>query len=111
MTTRQLAGRTLNPIGLGCMSLSHGYGHPPSPEDGARLLNAALDLGYVHLDSARLYGLGKNETLIREAISHRRDEYFLVSKCGIIIEGEAVVATDGEASVPDGSVLSGRVDL
>lgn len=30
---------------------------------------------------------------------------------GVVIEGEAVVRADGEASVPDGSVLSGRVDL
>jgi UTP--glucose-1-phosphate uridylyltransferase len=30
---------------------------------------------------------------------------------GVAVEGEAVVCTDGEASVPDGSVLSGQVEL
>ena len=29
MTTRTLAGHTVNPIGLGCMNLSHAYGTPP----------------------------------------------------------------------------------
>ena len=35
----------------------------------------ALDLGYDHLDTANIYGAGKNEELIGAAISHRRDEY------------------------------------
>ena len=51
---RRLAWRDVHPTGLGCMSLSHAYGAPPSPEQGARLLNAALDLGYDHLDPATL---------------------------------------------------------
>lgn len=88
MSLRDIAGRNVQPIGLGCMCLSHAYGVPPTPQEGARVLNHALDSGYDHLDSARLYGLGKNEVLIGEAIAHRRSEYFLASKCGIIIDGE-----------------------
>ena len=88
MTTNTIAGRPVNPIGLGCMSLSWGYGTPPSPEDGARLLHGALDLGYNHLDTARIYGEGKNEALIGDAISGRRNEYFLASKTGIFVDGK-----------------------
>lgn len=84
---RLLAGRNVNPIGLGCMGLSHGYGVPPSPEDAAKVLNAALDLGYDHIDTARLYGAGANEKLIGAALKGRRKEYFLASKTGIIIDG------------------------
>ena len=88
MTTRTINGRNVNPIGLGCMSLSWAYGTPPSPEDGAKLLHRALDLGYNHLDTARIYGEGKNETLIGNALRGRRNEFFLASKTGIFVEGE-----------------------
>ena len=55
-TKRTIAGTELHPVGLGCMNLSWAYGTPPSPEDGAKLLGRALDLGYNHLDTARIYG-------------------------------------------------------
>lgn len=86
--TRTIAGRPVNPIGLGCMSLSWAYNLPPSPEDGAKLLHRALDLGYNHLDTARIYGVGKNEALIGETLKGRRKEFFLASKTGIFVEGE-----------------------
>ncbi|WP_203291258.1 aldo/keto reductase [Maricaulis parjimensis] len=88
MTTRSIAGRSLQAIGLGCMNLSHAYGTPPNEADATAVLNKALDLGYDHLDTARLYGLGKNEVLIGKALKHRRKEFFLASKCGIIIDGD-----------------------
>ncbi|MES2291283.1 MAG: aldo/keto reductase [Pseudomonadota bacterium] len=86
--TRTIAGRAVNPIGLGCMSLSWAYGVPPSEQDGARLLHRALDVGYNHLDTARIYGVGKNETLIGETLKGRRNEFFLASKTGIFVEGD-----------------------
>ena len=84
---RTINGRTVNPIGLGCMSLSWAYGIPPSPEDGAKLLHHALDIGYNHLDTARIYGEGKNETLIGNTLKQRRKEFFLASKTGIFVDG------------------------
>lgn len=90
--TRRLGSHEVHPTGLGCMVLSHAYGVPPSPEQGARVLNRALDLGYQHLDTATLYGGGKNETLLGEAIGHRRDEFYLASKCGMdIVDGVRVI--------------------
>ncbi len=88
-TRRTIAGRETNPIGFGCMTLSWAYGTPPSDEDGARLLDAALDLGYDHLDTARIYGLGHNETLIGNALAGKRNRFFLASKTGIIVDGKA----------------------
>ena len=88
ITPRTIAGRAVNPVGLGCMSLSWAYGTPPSDEDGARLLERALDLGYDNLDTARIYGLGHNETLIGQTLRARRDEFFLASKTGIIVDGD-----------------------
>lgn len=85
--TRMIAGTALHPVGLGCMNLSWAYGTPPSPEEGARLLARALDLGCNHLDTARIYGAGQNEALIGEALQGRRNEFFLASKCGIVVDG------------------------
>lgn len=82
-TTRLLAGQNLNPIGLGCMSLSQAYYPLPNEDDGEALVNRAIDLGCTHLDSARLYGLGKNEALLSRVLKTRRDEVFITSKCGI----------------------------
>ena len=69
------------------MNLSWAYGTPPSHEDALTFLNRALDLGYNHLDTASIYGAGKNEALIAEALGSRRDEFFLASKCGIVVDG------------------------
>ncbi|WP_245593529.1 aldo/keto reductase [Azospirillum halopraeferens] len=83
MPQRRLGPFTVSAIGLGCMNLSHAYGVPPDRATAVRLLNEALDLGYTHLDTAFLYGGGANETLVGEAVGHRRGEYLLASKCGL----------------------------
>lgn len=79
-------------VGLGCMSLTHAYGTPPDKAHSTRLLNRALDRGYDFIDTAALYGFGANESLIGEAIGHRRDEFVLASKCGMTgVNGERVI--------------------
>ncbi len=85
---RRINGHATNPIGLGCMSLSWAYGGRPSDADGIRLLHRAIDIGYDHFDTARLYGLGHNETLVGEALKGRRDNVFLASKMGIFASGD-----------------------
>ncbi|WP_296664654.1 aldo/keto reductase [Demequina sp.] len=72
-------------IGLGCMELSHAYGVPPSFEDGVRMLRAALDSGVQLLDTATLYGGGRNEELVGRAIAGRRDQVVLASKGGMAL--------------------------
>ena len=85
---RTIAGRKVHPIGLGCMNLSWAYASPPPHEEKVQLLNRALDLGYDHLDTANIYGGGKNEELLAQSVMHRRGEFMLASKCGIVVEGE-----------------------
>lgn len=43
-------------------------------------LRRGLDAGMNHIDTAELYGYGKVEDLVGDAIAGRRDEVFLVSK-------------------------------
>jgi aryl-alcohol dehydrogenase-like predicted oxidoreductase len=92
-----LSERSIGPfrvpaIGLGCMNLSHAYGTPPGPEDAAKILHRALDLGYRLFDSAALYGFGANETLVGNTLGRRRHEYVLTSKCGMTgVDGKRVI--------------------
>ncbi|WP_061032879.1 aldo/keto reductase [Vibrio splendidus] len=86
---------SLAPVALGCMNVSHAYGTPPSEEHSIKLLNKALDLGYNMLDTAALYGFGNNEKLLAKAVGHRRNEFFLASKCGMFKGPDGKRAIDG----------------
>ena len=100
MKTRKLGQFMVSEIGLGCMNLSHAYGAPPSKEQGARVLLAALDAGVTLFDTATLYGFGANETLVGEVLSRHRSKFTLASKCGM---SGVDVAGDGKlARVIDG---------
>jgi len=89
---RSIAGRDVFPIGLGCMNLSHAYGHPPPREQAIAVLHRALELGITHFDSATLYGFGRNESLVGPTLKPYRDEIFLTSKCGIQgVDGKRVI--------------------
>jgi aryl-alcohol dehydrogenase-like predicted oxidoreductase len=82
MKTRKLGPFTVNAIGLGCMSMSHAYG-TPDPVEAEKTLLRALEIGYNFLDTAALYGFGKNEELLGRVLKGRRDEFVLASKCGM----------------------------
>jgi len=88
MLKRKVGPFEVSAIGLGCMGLSHGYG-PAAPRDQAeRVLLGALDAGYTFFDTAAVYGLGHNETLVGEVLGAHRDKFTLASKCGITIGDE-----------------------
>ena len=78
---RKIGSMGVHPVGLGCMSLSHAYGRAQARSDAIAFLQRAIDIGYDLLDTATIYGLGDNEALIGEALSHRRNEFLLASKC------------------------------
>lgn len=89
---RQIAEKSVGAVGLGCMNLSHAYGHPPQRNAAIRLLHRACDLGVRHFDTASLYGFGSNEELLGEALQGRRNDIFLASKCGMTgVEGKRVI--------------------
>lgn len=83
MIQRRLSGRNVNALGFGAMCLSHAYGVIPTPQAGREVLAAALDFGANHIDTAALYGNGRNETLVGEVLKGVRERVFLASKCGV----------------------------
>ncbi|MFN3566461.1 MAG: aldo/keto reductase [Burkholderiaceae bacterium] len=92
MHTRRIGPFEVFPIGLGCMNLSHAYGTPPAPDDGARLLLRALELGVNHFDTAALYGFGANEELVGRVLGPYRERIVLASKCGMTgVDGKRVI--------------------
>jgi aryl-alcohol dehydrogenase-like predicted oxidoreductase len=74
-------GLQVSDQGLGCMGMSAWYG-PTDEEESTATIHRALELGVVFLDTADVYGLGKNEELVGRAIAGRRDEFVLATKFG-----------------------------
>ncbi len=83
MQTRKLGPFDISAIGLGCMSLSHAYGSPPPRAQAEEVLLGALEAGYTFFDTAVVYGLGHNETLVGEVLGPHRKRFTLASKCGL----------------------------
>ncbi|MCK5793073.1 MAG: aldo/keto reductase, partial [Anaerolineales bacterium] len=79
--------------------MSMGYGPRPDEAYSGKLLNQALDQGYNLLDTAAMYGMGHNESLIGKHLHSRRSEYVLASKCGIFKNAEGQTETNGRPEV------------
>ena len=74
-------GLEVSAMGLGCMGMSEFYGGQDEHEAMATI-QRALDLGVTLLDTADMYGVGRNEELIGRAIRGRRDKVILATKFG-----------------------------
>src|SRR5438874_9900512 len=80
-------GPRVFPIGLGCMGMSEFYG-PSNDDESIKLIHRAIDMGVNFLDTADVYGNGKNEELVGKAISDRRSKVVLCTKFANIRSAE-----------------------
>jgi aryl-alcohol dehydrogenase-like predicted oxidoreductase len=81
---RRRLGRSeliVSSLGLGCMGMSEFCGATDDNESIATL-HRALDQGINFLDTADIYGVGRNEELVGRALRGRRQEAVLATKFG-----------------------------
>ena len=95
------AGLEVSAIGLGCMSMSSGYGPAAGKDEMIQLLRAAHDRGVTHFDTAEAYGPFANEELVGEALQPIREQITIATKFGFDIDPETGRRSGGTNSRPE----------
>jgi aryl-alcohol dehydrogenase-like predicted oxidoreductase len=86
---------TISALGLGGAALASSY-HPIEVDAAVRLIHRALELGIDHVDMSDLYGWGRGEDILGEALVGRREEIFVATKFG------QLMADDGTTRIVRG---------
>src|SRR5438445_7331981 len=89
MQKRKLGNSNLeaSALGLGCMSMSFGYGPPADKQEMISLIRQAVERGVTFFDTAEAYGPFTNEELVGEALAPVRDQVVIATKFGFKFEG------------------------
>ncbi len=95
------SGLEVSALGLGCMSMSSGYGPPADKGEMIQLLRAAYDRGVTHFDTAEADGPFVNEELVGEALQPIRDKVVIATKFGFDIDLETGRRSGGTNSRPE----------
>ncbi len=100
-------------LGLGCMSMSFGYGPAADKQEMIELLRNAVELGGTFFDTAQVYGPYTNEELLGEALEPVRDRVVIATKFGFDLEGDGGLNSRPETirRSLDGSLTRLRTDV
>ena len=84
MQKRKLGNSNLevSALGLGCMSMSFGYGPPMDKQEAISLIRSAVERGVTFFDTAEVYGPFTNEELVGEALAPFRGQVVIATKFG-----------------------------
>jgi len=69
-------------IGLGCMSMSFGYGPAGDKQEMISVIRGAAERGVTFFDTAQVYGPFANEELVGEALAPLRGQVVIATKFG-----------------------------
>jgi aryl-alcohol dehydrogenase-like predicted oxidoreductase len=82
MHKRKLGHLEVSAIGLGCMTMTGGYGVSPDRQEMITLIRKAVELGVTFFDTAEVYGPLINEELVGEALESFKGEVVIATKFG-----------------------------
>jgi aryl-alcohol dehydrogenase-like predicted oxidoreductase len=90
MQTRKIGNQGLvsSALGLGCMSMTHGYGVVGDEAESIATIHHAIDRGVTLFDTAEAYGPHTNEELLGKAVRGRRGKILIATKFGIVIASD-----------------------
>jgi aryl-alcohol dehydrogenase-like predicted oxidoreductase len=90
MQKRKLGNSNLevSAVGLGCMSMSFGYGPPADRREMISLIRAAVERGVTLFDTAEAYGPFTNEELVGEALAPVREQVVIATKFGFEFDSD-----------------------
>ena len=88
MEIRELGdGLRVSALGLGCMGMTDYYG-PCDQNESLATLRRAISLGVNFLDTADVYGTGRNEEFVGRAIRGLRHQVILATKFGNLVDAD-----------------------
>lgn len=94
------------PMVLGTWRLSGWMWGGSDKQTAIRTIDAALDCGIDGIDTAPIYGFGRIEEWIGEAIYGRRHRFYIADKCGMVWNsefGKRAFESDAQAVVKNGA--------
>ena len=80
------SGLEVSALGLGCMSMSSGYGPAGNKQEMISLIRTAVERGITFFDTAEAYGPFTNEELVGEALAPFRDQVVIATKFGFKLD-------------------------
>ncbi len=83
-------GRDVSRIGLGTWAIGGGpaFDGADTEELGIQTIRTASDKGVNLVDTAPGYNFGRSEEIVGKAIAGCRDEYVIITKCGLVWDSE-----------------------
>jgi aryl-alcohol dehydrogenase-like predicted oxidoreductase len=107
------SGLEVSALGLGCMSMSSGYGPAGNKQEMIALIRTAVERGVTFFDTAEAYGPFTNEELVGEALAPLRDQVVIATKFGFKLDAEGGVDSRPEhiREVAEASLKHLRIEI
>ena len=93
--------KKISKIGLGTWqfgSREWGYGRPYAEQEASAIVRRALELGVTLFDTAEIYGFGRSERILGQALGEARESAFIATKIFPVLPTAPVVQQRAVAS-------------